>query len=82
MTSSSSELSLSETVSIMFTLPKELDTPIRSALGIVDHSEPELTFIESVPLIKCRPFFLLGMFIARPELVGDASGDDCSARVL
>jgi hypothetical protein len=65
----------------MFTLPKELDTPIRSAFAIVDHNELEVLFIDSGPPEKCSPFFLFGMFIARPVMVGDESGDDCSASV-
>lgn len=65
----------------MLTLPKELDTTIRSGFAMVDHKEFELLFIDSGPEEKCRPFFLFGMFIARPDMVGEESGDDCSARV-
>lgn len=65
----------------MFTLPKELETVIRSALAIVDHKELELLFILSELLGKCSPFFRLGIFMARPDMVGDESGDDCSANV-
>ena len=64
----------------MFTLPKELETVIRSAFAMVDHKELELLFIDSIPPMKCDPL-LLGIFIALPDMVGDESGDDCSARV-
>lgn len=78
--SSSSLLLPEDSDIIIFTLPKELETVIRSAFAMVDHKEPEFMCIESEPLPKCNPFFLLGIFIARPEMVGDESGDD-SARV-
>jgi len=44
---SSSELLPEESDPIIFTLPKELDTVIRSALAIVDHKELELLFADS-----------------------------------
>jgi len=81
MKSSSSELLLEESDPIMFTLPKELDTVIRSAFAIVDHKELEVLFTDSEPPVKCRPFFLFGIFIALPPMVGDESGEDCSASV-
>lgn len=80
--SSSSELLPDESEPIIFMLPKELDTFIRSAFAIVDHKE-----FEFMPLFasefdaKCRPFFRFGIFMARPLMVGDESGDDASARV-
>jgi hypothetical protein len=78
----SSSLSLAdESEPIIFTLPKELETVIRSAFAIVDHKEPEALFMASDPMPKCIPFFLLGIFIALPVMVGDESGEDCSARV-
>ena len=81
MRSSSSELLPDESDPSMFTLPSELDTTILSAFAIVDHSELELLVIDSELLEKWRPFFLLGMFIALPPMVGDESGEDCSAKV-
>jgi hypothetical protein len=65
----------------MFTLPNELDTTMRSAFAMVDHKELELLLRDSPVAGNCAPFFLLGIFIARPVMVGDESGDDCSASV-
>jgi hypothetical protein len=65
----------------MFTLPNELDTVMRSAFAIVDHKELELLLSDSAVPEKWEPLFLFGMFIALPVIVGDESGDDCSARV-
>lgn len=79
--SSSSEELPDDSEPSMFTLPKELDTVMRSAFAIVDHKELEALFIDSELLEKCKPFFLFGMFIARPVMVGDESGEDCSANV-
>jgi len=81
MRSSSSELLPDESDPNIFTLPSELDTTILSEIAIVDHSELELLIIDSELLEKWRLFFLLGMFIALPEMVGDESGEDCSASV-
>jgi hypothetical protein len=78
---SSSELLLEESDPIILTLPNELDTVMRSALAKVDHRELELLFDISIVPEKCSPFFLFGMFIPLPVIVGDESGDDCSARV-
>jgi hypothetical protein len=61
----------------MFTLPNELDITTLSAFATVVHRELELLFIDSELLEKCRPFFLFGIFIALPEIVGDESGEDC-----
>lgn len=43
------------------------------------HKELELILLESRAPAKCRPFFLLGMFIARPVMVGDESGEDSAS---
>lgn len=80
--SSSSELLPEESEHIIFMLPNELDTVIRSAFAIVDHNE-----FEFMPLLvskfeeKCKPFLRFGIFMARPPMVGEESGDDCSASV-
>jgi len=80
--SSSSSLLLDESDPInILTLPKELDTVVRSGFPIVDQRELGLLCIESELPAKCRPFFLFGMFIALPVIVGELSGLDCSARV-
>lgn len=79
--SSSSEELLEESDPIIFTLPNELDTAMRSAFAIDDHKELELLLSDSAAPGKCMPFFLFGIFIARPDMVGDESGDDCSASV-
>lgn len=72
MRSSSLELLPDESVPSMLTLPKELDT--RELVLI-------LIFVDSRPPQKWEPLLLLGIFIARPVMVGEVSGDDCSARV-
>jgi len=79
MRTSSSELLLEDSDIIIFTLPKELETVIRSAFPMVDHKELELMLLESRPPEKCKPFFLFGMFIARPVMVGEESGDDSAS---
>jgi hypothetical protein len=68
--SSSLELLPEESVHIMLTLPRELDT-----------REPALLFIDSRPPQKWEPLLLLGIFIARPVIVGEVSGEDRSASV-
>jgi len=82
MGSSHSELLAeeSEPIIFMFTLPKEPETVIRSAFAIVDQREPALLWVSMLPG-KCAPLLRFGMFIALPDIVGDESGDDCSARV-
>jgi hypothetical protein len=77
MRSSSSELLPDDSDPSIFTLPSEPDTTILSAFAIVVHSELELLFIDSELLEKWRPFFLFGILIALPEIVGDESGEDC-----
>lgn len=79
---SSSELVLDDS-DIIFTLPKELETVIRSAFAMVDHKELEFMLLDSTAPAKCEPFFLLGMFMAaRPVMVGDESGENCSGAAL
>ena len=77
---SSSESLLEESDPIMFTLPSELEMFILSPFAIADHNDAEWP-LPSRPPAKCNPLFLFGMFIALPVMVGDASGEDCSARV-
>jgi len=83
--SSSSSLLPDESDPSIFTLPKELETVILSAFAIVDHKELLLFPADSdnppPPPPKCVPFFRFGIFIARPDIVGEESGDDCSANV-
>jgi len=79
MRPSSSEVLPEESEPIMFTLPSELEICIRSPFPIVDHKDAELMCSELRE--KCNPFFLFGMFIALPPMVGEESGEDCSASV-
>jgi hypothetical protein len=75
MRSSSLELLPDESVPSMLTLPSELDTRELALLLML------LLFMDSRPPQKWEPLLLLGIFIARPVMVGEVSGDDCSARV-
>ena len=76
---SSSELLPEESLPSIFTLPSELEIIARSGAGIVDHNEAEFPMGESL-ILNC-PLLLFGMFIARPVIVGEESGEDCSASV-
>jgi len=76
--SSSSELLPDDSDPSILTLPRELETVIRSWLPRVDHKELELPAISTLPKFPLRR---CGMFIARPVIVGEESGEDCSARV-
>jgi hypothetical protein len=78
ISSSSSELLAPESESSILTLPTELDSPALSVVPIMDQKEPGLLLGESRPLLE-KPF--LGMDIPRPNMVGDESGEGCSARV-
>ena len=66
---SSSELELDDPEYIMLMLPNELDTVGRSPPGLdaqlVGSSPPNWLFL-----------LLPGIFIARPEIVGEESGED------
>lgn len=72
--SSSSEL-LEESETRFAALPSELEMCIRSWLPIIDHSE-----FDDCSGGPYSPGLLPGMFIARPPIVGEESGDD-SARI-
>jgi hypothetical protein len=76
---SSSELLPDDSEPIIFMLPNELDTVVRS-LPRVDHSDIVLLQVDSEKPPNC-PLLLFGMFIALPVIVGEESGEDCSARV-
>jgi hypothetical protein len=77
---SESELSLSESVPIMLTLPSDPDT-MRSGAGIVDHKLLGLLLSDSGAPYKLNPFFRFGIAMPLPDRVGEESGDDCSASV-
>lgn len=81
MRSSSSEVLPEELEPIILTLPRELDTATRSGWARVDHKELELLLSASIVPEICEPLFLFGMFIALPDIVGEESGEDCSASV-
>jgi hypothetical protein len=72
--SSSSELD--ESLAIACVLPSDPLTFIVLWLPMIDHRDEEVCSGPPKPL-GLRP----GMFIARPPIVGDESGLDCSASV-
>ncbi len=78
ITSSSSELSVSDSESIMFTLPIELERTDFSRFPFDDHKEFE-NIGEAGPELPGCP--LRGMVTARPPTTGDESGEDLSANV-
>lgn len=60
-------------------LPTELDMCILSWLPIMDHRDVVVSAGPKSPWRRAPP---PGMFMApRPPMVGDESGEDCSARV-
>jgi hypothetical protein len=71
---SSSELVSDDSEQSILTLPIELDTVVRSPGGLEDQCDGNSD--EKYPLL-----FLPGIFIALPVIVGDESGDGCSASV-
>ena len=78
MGSSSKDELLSLSESNMLTLLTELERAVRSVLGIVDQRELDMLLGESSTVLpKLR---LCGICTPRPEIVGEASGED-SARV-
>ena len=71
--------------SIMLTLPTELDMAGLSEFAIVDQRELATLLGESgtydtLRVLLKRPF-LGGIIIPRPPIVGEESGEDCSAKV-
>jgi hypothetical protein len=78
--SSSPELLSDDSDPSMFTLPKELDTGMRSGFAIVDQRLP-FPLGESLLPERCDPLLRYGMFIALPDMVGEVSGEGCSASV-
>lgn len=74
--SSSSEVLSDDSEHSMLTLPRELEIVVLSPGGLKDHCEAPDVSDENCPLLR-----LPGMFIALPVIVGDESGDDCSASV-
>jgi len=62
----------------MWTLPTELDIPVLSVALIMDQKEFELLLGESSPLLE-KPF--LGIDMPRLNMMGEESGEGCSARV-
>jgi len=61
---------------MLLALPSELEMIILSWFPIMDHSELDVSAAAA-----CSPMGRPGMFMARPPMVGDESGDDCSASV-
>ena len=80
---SASEISLSESESIILILPAELDIPCLSGFPIVDHNE--FAVLPGEPgTLEPLPFGMLfrgGIIMPLPEMTGDESGEDCSASV-
>lgn len=62
-------------------LPTELDTAVLSALAVVDHSEFGRLTGESSILDELESPFRGGIMMPLPLIVGEESGDDCSASV-
>lgn len=62
-------------------LPIELDTGALSVFAIVDHSELDTLIGESNRLDELERPFRGGIIMPLPPMVGDESGDDCSAKV-
>jgi hypothetical protein len=80
MVSSSPESLDEESEPSMFTLPSELDiVVVRSGPPIDVHNEAEVALVDSA--VPNRPERLFGIFIPRPPIVGEESGEDCSANV-
>jgi hypothetical protein len=65
----------------MFTLETELEMVVRSVFPIVDHSELPTMFGDSSTAEVFPNPFRCGIFTPRPVIVGDESGEDCSASV-
>lgn len=67
----------------MFALPTELDIADFSVVAMVDQSEFGMLPGESGILAMLRGLKrpLRGIIMPRPPIMGDESGDDCSARV-
>lgn len=79
--SSSPEPLSDESEPSILILPSEPDTFTRSEVPMDDHKEFPLPLGEPVPPARCEPFLLPGIFIALPANVGEASGEEGSARV-
>jgi hypothetical protein len=73
---SSSEVLSDDSEQSIFTLPSELEIVVRSPGGLNAHWDAPDASDVNWPLLR-----LPGIFIALPDIVGDESGDDCSARV-
>jgi len=79
--SSSSELVLPESESSMLRLPIEPDTATLSVFATVDQSELEMLTGDSSRLDGLERPFRGGIIMPFPPMVGEESGDDCSANV-
>lgn len=65
----------------MLMLPIELDTAALSVFAIVDHSELDMLAGDSSKLDELERPFRGGIIMPLPPMVGEESGEDCSARV-
>lgn len=74
----SSELLPEESEPIMLMLPKDPDMFVLSVFAMVDHSEVGVKPGDSARRGNWLPLLLPGIFIARPPIVGEESGDSAS----
>ncbi len=83
--SSLSDVELPVSYSIMLTLPTELDMAGLSGFAMVDHREfatlPGESGTCEMFIVLLKRAFRGGIIMPRPPIIGEESGEDCSANV-